>query len=114
MKETRAWLKEYQAILLRVVSARYNVSIDESIVILFKALRDTQLREEVRGILRNIERNNRMVSIWLGDAPNYLTLRKIGKIYSKPVWYVLDILIASIEKEANIFQETFKLMDVVL
>jgi len=100
--------------LLRVVSARYNVSIDEAIAILFKALIDKQLQEEVREILRRIERSNRMVNIRLGDAPNYLVLRKIGKVYSKPVWYVLDVLISSIEKSTDTFRETFKLMDIVL
>jgi len=115
----RARLKENQEMLLRAIAVRYDVSIDEAIAILFQGLKNAELREELQKIIRYIERegmkkSNRMIDIWITDAENYRVLRKIGRLYRKPVWYVLDILISSIKQDVSTFRETFKLIDVAL
>jgi len=109
----RGYLREDQIKLLGVISAKYECTYYEALLLLFKALKDQNLRSEIVKIINEIgnTRTKTIKRIYLGEA--YPLIRKIARANRMTVSAVLDLLITSLQHGNNDLFSNIKYLNLI-
>lgn len=111
----KLYLRSYQIEIIRLISAKWDFTYNEAILILFKSLKDEHLRTELKKILSLIHNKDTTIkSINLTETEGGSILRKLAKANGKPTAYIVDMLLYAIKNDnPQIFFNNIKYLSIL-
>lgn len=97
---------------LRVISAYYNVSIDETLAYVIASVVNDNIRREILSVIKNVENGSYNIETYT-VRENYIYVRKLARLWRTSAQGVLSILLKAIRDE-NVRKHIIKDVKMIL